>query len=243
MNKKPTLYKIILNSILSLFLLIIFFYSWTVLERTWELLFYLTFWSLWIDQFYITSITICDIVSYFNITNFDNYNSFIRNTFIRIAIPYAISVVFLYWMLILLGNEFQPISKGFSIVSSIFLHGLVCFFVILDAFWSEHLYIKNYCFDILIITIIYFCYILLLGIGKYILYFDTYDFMILCNVRQISFAAIIIYVIILDGYIVFHIIAYNFFIKSDEEIYRNNNKNENDVKVVNIIEGNNININ
>ena len=67
--------------------------------------------------------------------------------------------------------------------------------------------------------------------------------MILCNVRQISFAAIIIYVIILDGYIVFHIIAYNFFIKSDEEIYRNNNKNENDVKVVNIIEGNNININ
>ena len=243
MNKKPTLYKIILNSILSLFLLIIFFYSWTVLERTWELLFYLTFWSLWIDQFYITSITICDIVSYFNITNFDKYNSFIRNTFIRIAIPYAISVVFLYWMLILLGNEFQPISKGFSIISSIFLHGLVCFFVLLDAFWSEHLYIKNYLFDILIISIIYFSYILLLGIGKYILYFDTYDFMILCNERQIAFAAIIIYVIILDGFIVFQIIAYYCFTKNDDDIFRNNNKYENEVKVVNIIEGNNINNN
>ena len=240
MNKKPTLFKIILNSILTLFLLIIFFYSWTVLERTWELLFYLTFWSLWMDQFYITSITICDIVSYFKITNFPKFNSFIRNTYIRIVIPYAISVVFLYWMLILLGNEFQPISKGFSIISSIFLHGLVCFFVLLDAFWSEHLYIKNYLFDILIISIIYFCYILLLGIGKYILYFDTYDFMILCNERQISFAAIIIYVIILDGFIVFQIIAYYFFIKSDDDIFSNKNKDENDVKVVNIIEVNNM---
>ncbi len=94
MNKKPTLYKIILNSILPLFLLIIFFYSWTVLESTWELLFYLTFWSLWMDQLYITSITICDIVSYFKITNFPKFKSFIRNIYIQIVIPYAICIVF-----------------------------------------------------------------------------------------------------------------------------------------------------
>ena len=235
MNKKVTLWKVILNSILAFFLLIIFFYSWTVLERTWELLFYLTFWSLWMDQFYITCIAICDIVDYFNITKFTKLNNFVRDTFIRITIPYAISVVFLYWMLILLGDEFQPLSRDFSILSSIFLHGLVCGFVVLDAFVREHNYIQNYFFDFLVITIIYCFYILLLGIGKYILYFDTYDFMILCNERQIAFAAIIIYVIILDEFIVFQIIAYTNFNREQENIdFEKQNKIERGEGTVNI---------
>ena len=59
--------------------------------------------------------------------------------------------------------------------------------------------------------------------------------MILCNERQIAFAAIIIYVIILDGFIVFQIIAYTNFNREQENIdFEKQNKIERGEGTVNI---------
>ena len=58
---------------------------------------------------------------------------------------------------------------------------------------------------------------------KEVLDTHSYDFLIIADVRQIIASFIIIYLLVLNGYIVFYLISDNFFLK--EEIEENYNKN------------------
>ena len=55
-------------------------------------------------------------------------------------------------------------------------------------------------------------YFVILGFGKYMIDYEPYDFMSMSNVRQIAGAAILIYIGILDGYVVFVLIAGKCFV-------------------------------
>ena len=92
-----------------------------------------------------------------------------------------------------------------------------------------HVYQPNIFLDIIIITAIYIFYIIILGIGKYAINFDTYDFMLYCRPRHLVAVCIMIYLVVLDGYAIYHLIGYYCFDKNDDEIEeKKNDKNNND---------------
>ena len=69
--------------------------------------------------------------------------------------------------------------------------------------------------DVIIITIMVLIYFVILGFGKYMDIYEPYDFMSMSNERQIAGAAILIYIGILDGYVVFVLIAGSCFLDKD----------------------------
>ena len=250
MQTKPNLYKIIIYIAISIVLFIIFILSWVNIEIKWQLFFYLTFWSFWLNEFYITSLTICDILTFISkSTQFSIIlEKYLRNDFLRLIFPFSFTIVILFWLLVLLGDEFQSVSGTNDLLIDILLHGIVFIFIIIDIIFYTHVYQPKIFFDIIIISSIFVFYIFILGIGKYTINFDTYDFMIYCRPRHLIAVCIMVYIVILDGYAIYHLIGYYCFEKgaekkndTDKELVKNrecdlnnDNKNDDDVNINNI---------
>ena len=219
------LVRIIINIIFSLILIATFCLLWTSYSPVWKIFFFLTIWSFWSNTFYIITITVIDLLLYKNYKKCEKFNSFIRNDLIRIIFPFSISTIVIYWELVLLGDKFQGIGHSMlDICKSFFLHGLVLVFMCFDVFSSKHINKKNNCSkDIIIISIIMAIHFAVVIFCKEVLNTHSYDFLIIADARQIIASFIIIYLLVLNGYIVFYLISDNFFLK--EEIEENYNKN------------------
>ena len=218
--KKPNNYCLIMNIIFSFIILFLSFKVYGNYEDKWNICLYLTFWSLFMNVFYIINITVLDCICRFKEPYYRRrcirYNDFIRNTYLRMTFPFSISIVFLYWLLILLGDDFQYASRSLwdNCISFTF-HGLIFFFILFDTLTYPHINRINKLFDIGVITAITGAYFIVLGIGKYELQYDPYDFMLMSNIRQIAAAGILIYMTILDGYVVFILISNKYFLKEE----------------------------
>ena len=188
------------------------------------------------NEFYFINVSILDFICLLKYTAFCKYcicyNDFIRNYFLRICFPFSISIVFLYWMLILLGDDFQYASRDLwdNCVSFTF-HGLIFVFLLYDTFSYPHINKKNRKMkDFFIINAILIVYFIVLGVAKYYVMYEPYDFMEMSNIRQIAAAAVLIYMGIMDGYVVFVLIANRFFIQ-EEEIKLEYEENKIDEKI------------
>ena len=224
-------FRLIINMILSIILIVIFIYAWITYNPQWRIFFYLASWSYLMNIYYIISVTIIDF--FFLVFNkyFIEYNNFIRNYYIRICVPFAITSAFVFWELVLMGKNFKRIKHGpYDICESIFLNGFEQFFLFFDMFTARHIYKYNRINDIIILTIIIAIYYLLLSIGKYLYIYEPYEFMNRSDVRQIIGSGIIVYILLLNGYIVFDLLAFYFFEK------------ENDIIIYSIIDENKNNI-
>ena len=212
-EKKLLLWRIVTNIILSIILIINFFLMWSEYTPAWKIFFFLTIWSFWSNTFYIITITIIDIFLYRGNKKVEKYNNFIRNDLVRIIFPFSISTVIIYWELVLLGDKFQGIGHSIlEICKSFFMHGLVLLFMLFDLFTSHHLNKKNnYKMDILIISIIMAIHFGLVVISKELLKAHPYDFLMICDTRQMIGSFIIIYLIVLNGYAALYLISDNFF--------------------------------
>ena len=217
LEKKIFLSRIVTNIILSLILIINFFIMWSSYTPAWKIFFFLTIWSFWSNTFYMISITIIDIFLYRGNKKFEKYNNFIRNYFIRIVFPFSISTVVIYWELVLLGDKFQGIGHTIlDICKSFFMHGLVLIFMLFDIFTSHHVNKRNnYKLDILIISIIMLLHFAAVILSKQLLKIHPYDFLMICDTRQMIGSFIIIYFIVLNGYVVLYLISENFFDKEE----------------------------
>ena len=238
MKTKPNLYKIIIYILISIVLFIIFILSWISIEIKWQLFFFLTFWSFWLNEFYLTTLTICDILTYFSKSTLISIvlEKYLRNDFLRIIFPFSFTIVILFWLLVLLGDEFQSVSGINDLLIDILLHGIIFIFIIIDMFLYTHVYQPKIFLDIIIITAIYIFYIIILGIGKYAINFDTYDFMLYCRPNHLVAVCIMIYLVVLDGYAIYHLIGYYCFDKNDDENEeKKNDKNNNEEEDVNNI--------
>ena len=221
LEKSITFAKLVINAIISIVLIALIYIVPTTYKDKWNMAFFMTLWSFWMNSFYIISITVIDLINIISNFKCEKYNNFVRNFFLRIAYTFSISIVFLYWMLILLGDDFEYNARGlFDNCTGFLFHGLIFIFLNFDVFTSVHINKVNHKRDFIIITIISFVYYLILGCGKYLNLYEPYDFMRMSNVRQIVGACGLIYLVILDGFVVFNIIANNFF---EQE---NNNKND-----------------
>ena len=218
-EKRITCFKLIMNLLLSIVLVVFFLYIPHTYEKKWKIFFFMTLWSFSMNSYYIVSVTIIDWVRFLkkNDDLFICYNNFVRNRYIRICFPFAISIVFLYWMLILLGDDFEYRGRDVSDTAvGVFFHGMILIFLLFDMFTSWHKNIKDYFLDLFIITGLVIIYFFLLGIGKYIIKYEPYDFMEISSVNQIVGACILIYIAILDGYVVLNLLANRFFEQVEE---------------------------
>jgi len=224
----------IINTIISVVILgLVYCVINNYVEDFYVVPFYLTLWSFGMNAFYILSITIIDLIYLIKnpiyIKHCHKYNYVIRNLSIRIIFPFSFSIVFLYWMLIFLGDEFEYNSRGIwdNCIAFTF-HGLIFLFLCFDFFTHPHINIKGKKKDIIIITIMTFIYFGLLVISKYVIGYNPYNFMSMTNETQIIASAILIYIGILDGYAIFILLANRFFIQ--EEKKDNNEEDKEDDK-------------
>ena len=230
---KVHIVRIIINCVFSIFVLALIYFVINNYDEKWKMLYFMTIWSFFMNGFYIVSVTIIDLTRLIKNKEYCiKYNNFVRKHYIRICFPFSISIVFLYWMLILLGDEFEYNSRSLwdNLISFCF-HGLQFVFLFHDVLTYPHQIDINKKFDIIILSIMSAIYFLILGFGKYMIEFNPYDFMEMANVRQIIGAAILIYIAILDGYVVFVLIAGKCFVdkniemsKLSSELIEENNK-------------------
>ena len=219
-ESKISIMKMFINCAISIFILVLTFFVINNYDKKWQMPFYLTLWSFFMNAYYIISITIIDLIRLFkNSAYCICYNDFVRNKYLRICFPFSISIVFLYWLLILLGDEFEYNSRSLldNLIAFCF-HGLIFIFLLFDTFSYPHINKKNNIyFDFLLITCMTLVYFIILGFGKYMEIYEPYDFMLMSSVRQMAGAAFLIYIAILDGYIVFVIISNKYFLQENEE--------------------------
>ena len=225
-EEKVNVVRIIINCIFSIFVLGLVYFVINNYEKKYYIFYYLTIWTFFINGFYMVSVTIIDLTRLIkNVDYCVKYNNFIRKHFIRICFPFSISIVFLFWMLILLGDEFQYNSRSlWDFLVNFCFHGLQFVFLLHDTLAYPHQMEINKIFDLIIISIMTAVYFVILGFGKYKFDYQPYDFMEMSNVRQIAGAAILIYIGVLDGYVVFVLIAGKCFV--DKNINMENIKNE-----------------
>ena len=184
---------------------------------TWKLFFSRVLWSFWSNTFYILSITIIDICLYKGKSQCEKFNYKIRNYFLRIFFPFSIGTVIIYWELILLGEKYQSINETvLDIVKNFFIHGIVLIFVLFDIFTAHHVNKNNNCKrDIIIISIIIAIHFCIVIICKEFLNIYQWDFLIIADFRQIIASFIIMYLIIMNGYVILYLISDNFFDKDE----------------------------
>lgn len=240
-ESKISIIKMVINLLLSIFLIALTYFVINNYNQKWVMPFYLTLWSFFMNAYYIISVTVVELIRFFKNSEYCRcYNDFVRNKYLRVCFPFSISIVFLYWLLILLGDEFEYNSRGLmdNLVAFCF-HGLIFIFLLFDTLSYPHINLKkNIKLDLIIITVMTFVYFLLLGLGKYLIRYEPYDFMEMSNERQIAGAAFLIYIAILDGYIVFILFANKFFIQEDEIKSLNlinetkNNENTQTIKLI-----------
>ena len=202
------IFRLIINTILSLILIGVAIYALATYNPQWRLFYFLASWSYFMILIYIINVTIIDLFAIAFKIYLNSYNDFIRNYYIRICTPFSIATFFVYWELVLLGNSFQ--KRGDDIndyCEAVFLNGIVLLFLFFDFFASPHIYRQNRCSDIVILTIIILFYYALVCLGKYLEVFEPYNFMRIADVRQISATGIIVYVLVLNGYIVYDLLA------------------------------------
>ena len=222
-DRKLFLWRIIINAIFSIILIVAFCLVWTSYEPAWKIFFLLIIWSFWANTFYIIAITITDILLYKGYKNCEKFNMFIRNDLIRLIMPFSISTIVIYWELVLLGENYQTIENSvLDYCKNFFIHGLVLAFMCFDIFTVKHINKKSLCKrDILIISIIMAVHLALVIFCKEVLNEFPYDFLMIADKRQVIASCIILYVLVLNGYIAFYLISEHFFEK--EEIDNDDN--------------------
>ena len=225
-EKKINIFRIIINCIFSVFILALVYFVINNYEKKYYMVYYLTIWTFFMNGFYIVSVTAIDLTRLIKNTEYCvSYNNFVRKHYIRICFPFSLSIVFLFWMLILLGDEFQFNSRDLmDFLINFCFHGLQFVFLLYDTLSYPHQVSINKLRDFIIISIITAIYFVILGLGKYAFNYQPYDFMTMSNVRQIAGAAILIYIAILDGYVVFILIAGKCFINKTINMEKLNNE-------------------
>ena len=225
-EKKINIFRIIINCIFSVFILALVYFVINNYEKKYYMAYYLTIWTFFMNGFYIVSVTAIDLTRLIKNTEYCvSYNNFVRKHYIRICFPFSLSIVFLFWMLILLGDEFQFNSRDLmDFLINFCFHGLQFVFLLYDTLSYPHQVSINKLRDFIIISIITAIYFVILGLGKYAFNYQPYDFMTMSNVRQIAGAAILIYIAILDGYVIFVLIAGKCFINKTINMEKLNNE-------------------
>lgn len=164
---------------------------------------FLTMWSFYANSIYLIAILICDISAYFfNSNKLDSVNNFMRNVYSKYSIPLSYTVTFLYWLLVLLGEQFIKWKAGPMVIFfQVYLHGIISFILLFEVLQRQQNNKQHWSYwDILILSIIILFYSIALMIGKYVQDFNPYQFMQYASWRQLITPLILLEVSAINSY-------------------------------------------
>lgn len=200
--REISLFQLSLISILTIVNLSIFVL--TIITNRIKIVSFLTMWSYLVNTIYLTILFICDWYLYFSKTEKLEYiiSSFFRNTFSKIGCSLTYTITILYWLLVVLGPiimRFET-SNFLIIFFHIYLHGVITVFVLLEIVFFEHKRLDSNNLDVLILTIIYVCYLVLALISQYVFNLPPYQFMDMVKPYQLISPIMVFYIIIINSY-------------------------------------------
>ena len=167
--------------------------------------YFYTTWGLWAVSIYLIIVLICDISFYcFNSNYFDSLEKIMRNTIYKYIMSVSISIIILFWTLTLLGTDFMQKPKNkMENIFNYYLHGLNTIFGLLDLLLMPHENQEKNFFDFLIISIIYWIYMIVCCFAKYYANFNCYQFLVNATFVQLLSASFIMYIVVLNSYQIF----------------------------------------
>ena len=127
-----------------------------------------------------------------------------RNTIYKYIMSVSISIIILFWTLTLLGTDFMQKPKNkMENIFNYYLHGLNTIFGLLDLLLMPHENQEKNFFDFLIISIIYWIYMIVCCFAKYYANFNCYQFLVNATFIQLLSASFIMYIVVLNSYQIF----------------------------------------
>jgi hypothetical protein len=195
-NKSLLIYLTIV-SLINIFL----FFATAILAKK-HLFFFLTFWSFWMNLLYLIIICITELyIFFFQDYRYEKINNFFKNIYSRISFTFSYSITLLYWILYFLGNNFLRVRKGFlPYCFHIYMHGIITILLLIDLIMNYHEY-KPYNYkEVIIISFIYFLYVMNAAFAKYFFNSCPYAFMEKASLNQLIISSLIMYMIVLNCY-------------------------------------------
>lgn len=165
--------------------------------------YYLTLWAYYANSIYLIVVLICDISSFFfNSEKLDAVNSFMRDFYSKYSYSLSYTVTFLFWLLVILGEQFiKWDSSPIKVFFQIYLHGVVSLILIFEIIQSDRSKKTEWSYkDILILSIIVIVYSITILLGKYYDHFIPYQFMKYASLRQLITPLILIEVFSFNSY-------------------------------------------
>ena len=197
---------------------------WSMTQKNWRRLLFLTWWSLYLNSLFLIVILICDSILFFTKKKFlEKLNFFFRNFYSSISITFSYFVTIIYWTLIYIGSGFKTGGNNLNdVLHNIYIHFLVSLFLTIDIFMAERNKKNFNLIEFLIIYSILIIYMIFYLIRKYEFNQSVYPFM-----NEITKIKLMIYFFIFSIVIYFSYELYNFFVNKANEEEKEENLNEN----------------
>jgi hypothetical protein len=197
---------------------------WSMTQKNWRRLLFLTWWSLYLNSLFLIVILICDSILFFTKKKFlEKLNFFFRNFYSSISITFSYFVTIIYWTLIYIGSGFKTGGNNLNdVLHNIYIHFLVSLFLTIDIFMAERNKKNFNLIEFLIIYSILIIYMIFYLIRKYEFNQSVYPFM-----NEITKIKLMIYFFIFSIVIYFSYELYNFFVNKANEEEQEENLNEN----------------
>jgi hypothetical protein len=192
---------------------------WSMTQKNWRRLLFLTWWSLYLNSVFLIAILICDSILFFTKKTFlEKINFFFRNYYSSISISFSYFVTLIYWSLIYVGSGFQMGKNLNDVLHNIYIHLLVSIFLTIDVFVAKREKKDFNSIEFSIIYLILIIYMIFYLIGKFEYNQNVYSF-----TNEMTKIKIIIYFIIFSVVIFFSYEIYIFFVNEANE--ENEDKN------------------
>ena len=195
-------------------------FYWSMTQKNWRRLLFLTWWSLYLNSIFLIMILICDSILFFTKKTFlEKINFFFRNYYSSISISFSYFVTIIYWTLIYVGSGFQTGGKNLNdVLHNIYIHLLVSIFLTIDVFMAKREKKEFNSIEFSIIYLILIFYMIFYLVGKFEYNQNVYSF-----TNEMTKLKLIIYFIIFSVVIFFSYEIYIFFVNEANE--ENEDKN------------------
>lgn len=195
------LFSVIINGINSLIMIIITIFLF--ISGNFKFFLFLTMWTYYLNSIYLLINLISDVALLcFHSQYLERLNHLNRNKFSPICNTLSYTIVTLFWLLLSLGKDWMVFEMNNPVLFmfNLYLHGLNMLFVIIDLFVADHDKIDFSWITLGFISLIFWLYALITGIGKVKFNFCPYVFVEKGTIGQLIVAAFAMYMFAVVGY-------------------------------------------
>lgn len=141
---------------------------------------FMTWWNLYINSFYFIVVLISDICLYFNNIRMEKINYFFREHYSAFCTTLTILVSIIFWFMIylplIITKQISKTNEMGTFYENLYVHLIITIIQILDIFFAQKTFMKFNLNHIFALTILFFCYGIVVAIEKFVNNFSIYPF-------------------------------------------------------------------